>query len=203
MGKGERYHHGDLRRALVAAALALMTETGETEPSLREVARRAGVSSGAPFHHFPNKESLLAAIATEGFEGLESAIASTATAPAAAERLAERLSTYMAFATDHPAHYRVMFSPRLAGDAPVPEAQEAAMAAFGHLVAAIGEVRGPEPPAATVIAAVAAWSLAHGFVTLWQAGLIPALTGASSADAVFRAIAAYGAAMVAHGRPDS
>src|SRR5690349_19263411 len=65
-----RYHHGDLRRALVDAALALISEGELGTFSLREVARRAGVTPAAPYHHFKDKTALLAAVAEEGFEAL-------------------------------------------------------------------------------------------------------------------------------------
>jgi len=64
------YHHGDLRRVLIATALELAEEQDVSNLTLREVARRAGVTHSAPYHHFPTKESLLAAVAEEGFRAL-------------------------------------------------------------------------------------------------------------------------------------
>src|SRR5215471_7484310 len=65
------YHHGDLRRALIAAARAILEEDGLPALSLRAVARRAGVSQAAPYHHFPDKDALLAALGAEGFDALD------------------------------------------------------------------------------------------------------------------------------------
>jgi AcrR family transcriptional regulator len=64
------YHHGDLRRAIVAAAVDILSETQSLEFSLRELARRAGVSHNAPYKHFADKRELLAAVSTAGFEQL-------------------------------------------------------------------------------------------------------------------------------------
>src|ERR1700692_2342998 len=64
------YHHGDLRRAIVTSALELLRETRSTEFSLRELARRAGVSHNAPYKHFADKRELLAAVSAAGFERL-------------------------------------------------------------------------------------------------------------------------------------
>src|SRR6185437_16137973 len=68
------YHHGDLRRALIAAARAILEEDGLPALSLRAVARRAGVSQAAPYHHFPDKDALLAALGAEGFDALDRAM---------------------------------------------------------------------------------------------------------------------------------
>jgi len=68
--RGKAYHHGDLRRTLIDTALALVAETDVSSLTLREVARRAGVTHGAPYHHFPNKAALVAAVAEEGYRVL-------------------------------------------------------------------------------------------------------------------------------------
>jgi len=65
-----KYHHGDLRRALIEAALAILAKDGARGLSLREVARKVGVTQTAPYHHFPTREALVAAVAAEGFAGL-------------------------------------------------------------------------------------------------------------------------------------
>ena len=107
------YHHGNLRRALLDAALATLEQSGDvTALTMQHIARRAGVSSGAPYHHFQDKAELLAALATEGFEQLIAALASSlAGAPTPRDRVAGFARIYLEFAAAHAAHYRVMFLP--------------------------------------------------------------------------------------------
>src|SRR5262249_49721298 len=105
------YHHGDLRRTLLDAAIAIVKEAGAGALSLRELARAAGVSHAAPYRHFPSREALLAALATEGFLGLgaaREARAAGVTDPVA--RLTALGVGYVRYAVDHPGHFRVMFS---------------------------------------------------------------------------------------------
>jgi AcrR family transcriptional regulator len=107
----EAYHHGNLRQAIIDAAVALVTESGVEAMTLREAARRAGVSSGAPFRHFPGKRELVQAVAEQGMAILRSAMEdrlahSTATDPLA--RLAVLAHAYVDWATKHPTYYRVL-----------------------------------------------------------------------------------------------
>ncbi|HUO88533.1 MAG TPA: TetR/AcrR family transcriptional regulator [Rhizomicrobium sp.] len=108
------YHHGDLRRALIAAALALVTEEQDWTFSLREVARRAGVSQSAPYNHFADKRDLLAAVAVAGFhqlrDGLVAAVTGLDDAP---DAFAACLRTYVRLGMRNPALYRLMFGPEL------------------------------------------------------------------------------------------
>jgi AcrR family transcriptional regulator len=107
------YHHGDLARALVDAAVAIIDERGAEAFTLREAARRLGVNHRAAYRHFADKDALLAAVAEQGFRGLIEATRVQAVGlvePTA--RLAAAARAYVAFAADHPAHFRVMFAPR-------------------------------------------------------------------------------------------
>jgi AcrR family transcriptional regulator len=108
------YHHGDLRRALIESALALVTEEQDWTFSLREVARRAGVSHNAPYHHFADKRELLAAVAVVGFAALGERI-HTATLGMANARTAliKSAVVYVTFGVENPAHYRLMFGSAL------------------------------------------------------------------------------------------
>src|SRR5205809_439421 len=110
------YHHGDLRRTLIDASLALVEEEGIGALSLREVARKAGVTHNAPYHHFPDRGALLAAIAEEGFGRLaqETAAARAAVPDDPLARLTACGQAYVRFAIASPAHFRVMFRPELA-----------------------------------------------------------------------------------------
>jgi AcrR family transcriptional regulator len=151
-----RYHHGDLRRALLDAALALVTEHGPAALSLREVARRAGVSHAAPAHHFRNKAGLLTAVAAEGYRSLAAALAS-----AAGDFRAQGVA-YVVFATDHPAHFAVMRAPDLLNlDDPD---LDAARAEAGRQLRGGASARMADP--ADPAAPVAAWALVHGLASL-------------------------------------
>jgi AcrR family transcriptional regulator len=107
------YHHGDLRRALLAAGLSVLERRGPAQVGLREVARVAGVSHTAPYRHFDSREALLAALATDGFEALDVAMAQAAEGRSGYERLRALGVAYIAFARARPAVYLLMFGPEL------------------------------------------------------------------------------------------
>ncbi len=110
------YHHGHLRAALIAAALEVIAEEGPADLSLRELARRAGVSHAAPAYHFGDKAGLLTVLATEGYGLLADA---TGSAWRQIGSFLEVGVAYVRFATTHPAHFVVMFRPDLyRGDDP-------------------------------------------------------------------------------------
>jgi AcrR family transcriptional regulator len=177
--KGQ-YHHGDLRRALLDAALDLL-ENGD-DVGLREVARRAGVSHTAPYRHFADKEALLAAVAEEGFLALTKALlASLAEIEDALDGYYAASSAYVRFAVEHPAHYRVMFGARSAmkvEEIP-PSLLAAGQEAFGILLSMIRAmqdvklIRQGEP----LEIAVALWSLEHGLAMLELDGHVAMLPG--------------------------
>jgi AcrR family transcriptional regulator len=111
-GRENHYHHGDLRNALVEAALRLIAEHGAQALTLRAAARAAGVSPAAPYRHFADKEALLAAVAEDGFEKLSRRMRAAARgASDAAARLLAIGEAYVAFARAHSAHFHVMFGP--------------------------------------------------------------------------------------------
>ena len=103
------YHHGDLRRALVEAARQLVETEGPSAMSLRAVARQAGVSPAAPYHHFKDKGELLAAVAAEGWALLGKEILAAMASGAGPDDTTPELLAYVCFARAHPALYRVMF----------------------------------------------------------------------------------------------
>ncbi|MGK5442203.1 TetR/AcrR family transcriptional regulator [Micromonospora sp. URMC 105] len=153
------YHHGDLRRALLDVAIQAIEESGPAALSLRDLARRAGVSHAAPAHHFRDKAGLLIALAVEGYDLLADELTG------AGDDLLEVGVAYVRFAVDHRAHFEVMFRPDLyRGDAPeVAAARDRAGAVL----------RGVLPTAEADREALAAWSIVHGFATLWLAGALP------------------------------
>ena len=107
----DTYHHGDLRRALIQAALELAAEENHWDFSLREVARRAGVSHNAPYNHFPHKRDLMDAAASAGHDLLRSELTATVAKIAdPREALSKMGSAYVSFGIRNPALYRLMFS---------------------------------------------------------------------------------------------
>lgn len=164
------YHHGDLRRALLVSAAEAIAESGPAALSLRDLARRAGVSHAAPAHHFGDKAGLLTALAAEGYDGLADAL------NRARERTGSLLEigvAYVRFAVDHRAHFDVMFRPDLytAGDTELAAAQARAAAALASGVAT------RVTPEEGFLAGMSAWSIVHGFATLWLSGALPPALG--------------------------
>jgi AcrR family transcriptional regulator len=162
----DRYHHGDLRTALLAEGRRLLALAGPGGLSLRDVARRLGVSHNAPYRHFETREALLAAIAAEGFREL-----AARTAEGARTRgLPGAGLAYVGFALDDPPVFRLMFS----GDsdkAASTDLRDAAAASFAILRTHVATLHGED---AADLAAVSAWSFVHGLATLLIAGQIPA-----------------------------
>jgi AcrR family transcriptional regulator len=109
--KKSKYHHGDLRKTLIDVSVDVIDKQGIDALNLRSLASLAGVSSGAPYHHFADRAELLAAIAQEGFEALEAAMVSEGAAAIGdtSERLEALGCAYVMFATSHRGHFRVMF----------------------------------------------------------------------------------------------
>jgi AcrR family transcriptional regulator len=184
MGK-RAYHHGDLRRALVEAAARLAAERGLRGVTLREVGRRAGVSHAAPYHHFSDRNALLAAVAEEGFRRLDLAQASAAEAagPTPRARLTALGVAYVRFAAAHPHYFRLMFRPELWQSAPYPGLTAVARRTFERLRETVGACRGGEDPQLPALLARAA---VHGLATLWLDG---ALAGGDPAGSLSRTAA--------------
>ena len=115
LGKGSSYHHGDLRPTLLKATLEVVEERGIEGVSLREVARRAGVSHMAPYHHFPDKAALIEALAVACYEHFTSMLRETlnATSGTATERVGALGVAYVCYALDHPARFHLMNRPEL------------------------------------------------------------------------------------------
>ena len=204
------YHHGDLRRALLDAAWRLVAEKGLAALTLRELARAAGVSHAAPYHHFPSRTALLDALAEEGFAGLDRAMGEAKAGPATGEQAAEAATpgpgdplpspaepgqtprpvegaevmvrlgrAYVDFACAHPEQLQVMFRPRhLESEGPPPPALvEIGAQAYGHLADAVRvcQAQGLAPAGDPDELALSAWSLVHGFASLWSQGQLGAL----------------------------
>jgi AcrR family transcriptional regulator len=170
------YHHGDLRRAVIETALQLVTEEQDWTFSLREVARRAGVSHRAPYNHFPEKLDLLAAVAAVGFDRLHDGLARATAGIDDPEALVDVICrTYVRLGLENPALYRLMFGPVLsdtgAGDRPTVAraAGDRARAVLEDAVlrgARTGVFAVSPDPHEVILAAFAAWSAVHGLTML-------------------------------------
>lgn len=167
------YHHGALRDALLAACLRLIETEGIAAVSLRRVAREAGVSSGAPYHHFADRAALLADLSTQGFRKLaERLTAARSAAPSPAAALTALEQSYVGFAREQPGYFRLMFRPELSQPEKHPDTRAAGEAAFGVLTDAVADcvAAGDLPPERAETTALTLWALGHGLASLWLDG---------------------------------
>jgi AcrR family transcriptional regulator len=175
------YHHGDLRQALVDAAIELLREEGPEALTLRGAARAAGVSQAAPYRHFKDRRALVAAVADDCFKRLRLAMAEGASDSPPSRRhrkpqsprdaaggLRQLAIRYVRFAHEHPAEYRVMFGAEILSDDDFAELLASSRAVFDLLsggIAALqqrGIIRKGDPD--TI--AIGAWAMMHGLVML-------------------------------------
>jgi AcrR family transcriptional regulator len=168
------YHHGNLKQALLQAALELIAETGPRGFTLREAARRAGVSHNAPYRHFRDKEHLLAAVSTDGFDRLTRALAAAGPKAGPLDRLRLSGVAYVDFALRWPQHFAAMFDAAWNKQA-YPECAVAAERCFQTLVGFVRACQAARQLPAGDAAPVAyqAWSLVHGIAKLANAGQFP------------------------------
>ena len=160
------YHHGQLREAIIEAAVAEVEAVGAAAVSMREIARRAGVSHAAPAHHFGDKSGIFTAIAIEGFRLAAEAIGPAATGPFG---FLHGGNAYVAFALSHPGYFEVMYRPGLyrVDDPDLIATRDAAFAILDNSAAALAEEWGIADAAGLTIAG---WSLCHGLATLLLTG---------------------------------
>lgn len=153
------YHHGDLKAVILAHAADMVAERGADGISLRELARTAGVSHAAPAHHFVDRRGLFTALAAEGWRELARAL------EGARPDFLDAATAYVRFALSHPGHYTVMFDRSLVDstDAHLAAAEAAAGAELARGVRTLSDERAQADPDG---AALAAWSLVHGFAML-------------------------------------
>ena len=180
MSRDRPYHHGDLRAVLLRSAVAAIEAEGAAALSVRSVARDAGVTHTAATYHFGDKAGLLTAVAVDGYRILAGALR---------QALEERRSflevgvAYVRFAVDHPAHFEVMYQPRLhRADDPelLAVKRDAAELLYGTR----------EADHAQTAAGVAAWSIVHGLATLWLNGNLPPQLGDDPAE-ITRVVASH------------
>ncbi len=169
----DTYHHGNLREALLSAALALIGERGPGGFSFAEIARAAGVSAAAPYRHFRDRDALIAEVSRAGFDLFADQLAAAYNggkpSPVAALNACGR--AYLQFARSNPAYYAAMFEH---GAAPLPDAALIAASdrAFGVLreaaEAVVATAKAPRPPALMV--ALHIWAFSHGVASLFVGG---------------------------------
>ncbi|MDO7843887.1 TetR/AcrR family transcriptional regulator [Sphingomonas immobilis] len=164
----ETYHHGGLRQALICATLEKLA-AGEEPPSLREVARAAGVSAMAPYRHFADRAALLSAVADHGFTLLHQHLAAADASGEGGAAVIAQGRAYVDFALANPALFRLMFSGEKRGSIPT---GETAYDVLSRRVIAIA-------PHASAPATLACWGLVHGLATLALDGRVAPLEGAA------------------------
>jgi len=185
--KKSSYHHGDLHRALIATALKLVEESDVSALTLREVARRAGVTHGAPYHHFKNKAALLAVLAEEGYRALYTeqlrAAAKAGADPVA--RLQAIGNAYVRFAVHHPGHFRVMFRTNPADWSDHPSLAEVVQLPWALLTSTAEEIQRTRQltvkPEEFVLSS---WAMVHGLATLWVDGPLRYMLGSQAPAAI-------------------
>lgn len=158
------YHHGDLRRQLLAQAATISATIGPESITLRELARRAGVSHSAPVHHFGTRQNLLTALAADGFEALNGALTEYS------DDIHEMGIAYVLWAIGHPGHYAVMWRPRnLADDNE--QLNRLRNHAWTLLSAAVSISASSETE--VKVATYAAFAVVHGLAGIWLGGALP------------------------------
>ncbi len=173
------YHHGDLRRSLIDAALGLIARRGGTgEVTLRATARAAGVSHNAPYSHFADKSALLAAVAVEGFHMLAAALREArAGRDDPEERFVQTGLAYLRFVHDHRSHIAVMFGTEIAKSRTA-ELQEAANATF-QIIKDLAHDAGVADVVTARKRGIEVWAFTHGLAVLTRDGQVPVSVGAS------------------------
>ncbi len=182
---GASYHHGDLRAALVSAALELLEEGGATEFSLRAAARRAGVAPSAPYRHYADRDALLSAVAAVGYRELAEHLATAHPSPSTPDDLAAVAVAYVRFALQRPALFRVMFGEPCDRDSGERVAATAAIAAYvGAIVERCFPAADPEALSTAI------WALVHGLAFLHLDGKLDSSPPDAVADRVSAAVQA-------------
>lgn len=166
----QSYHHGNLREQLMITAIEHLATQGTEGLSLRAIARELGVSQTAPYRHFRDKNALLAALSTDGFQTLTNAMrAATEEHRSDAARALQLCGVaYIQFARAHPQQYKLMFGQRVLDASLYPELQTVAEESFQVLKSIIGDgiEQGIFKPQPEELVANTAWALVHGLATL-------------------------------------
>src|ERR1700722_17318605 len=185
------YHHGNLREALIRAALELIAQKGSAGFTFADAARWAGVSPAAPYRHFRDRDDLLASVALPGFEQFEIALAGAWDdgRPDALTALDRMGKAYLGFAQAEPAYYSAMFESGIAPDTS-PELRAASDRAFGVLRLAAEKVCAQAPPSdrpPALMLALHIWAMSHGIASLFGRGDAAHRTVPMTADELLEA----------------
>ncbi|MFD7408657.1 TetR/AcrR family transcriptional regulator [Streptomyces sp. NPDC059866] len=186
MSQNGTYHHGDLRAACLRAARELLEEDGSAGLSLRAVARRAGVSPTAPYRHYADRDSLVSAVAAQGYRELAEHLAAVNPAPSTPDDLAAVAVVYVQFALDHPALFRAMFAEPCD---PTSAERVAATAVITEYVKGIVRDAFPGVDSSGALATTV-WALVHGLAFLHLDGKLDSSTPEVVADQVRASVSA-------------
>lgn len=162
------YHHGDLRAALLKAARKALEAGASEKISLKALATRLGVSQSAPYRHFSRRESLLAAVATDGFQQFQSEIHRASEADGPEPALERCCLAYLSFSRRNPGLYRLMFASELLHRDQDEPLQQSAKLAFRELLARVQSA----VPSQTPATAAWIWMTMHGLAMIEMAGLL-------------------------------
>ena len=193
--KRRAYHHGNLRAALIEATLSAIAEHGPEGFTLRDVARRAGVSPAAPYRHFRNKDDLLAAVSGDCVDRLGAAIEAALAGPPtdALDQFRRVGIALVQFAAAHPEHFRAMYLPGIA--ARMPPEQRARMAGWGvdqRALIAAAQAAGTIAPIPIDALVLAASALVHGLGSLIVQGQLGEISAARAKQLAIAATAVLG-----------
>ena len=173
----KKYHHGDLKNALIKAGVEILSKEGVSGLSLRKVAKRAGVSHSAPYSHFPDKQSLIAAISTEGFKQLDAELDAVVSAHAGVpkQQLIEGAWAYTEFAMNHTDTFKIMFSGILEKEKDYPAFVDVSRKTFDRVVSIVVACQNADvlSPGSPDLLAVSVWGQVHGIISLLLEGQIP------------------------------
>jgi AcrR family transcriptional regulator len=189
--KKKTYHHEDLRRAMLDAGLAFLQTKEASELTIQVLARASGVSRGAPYHHFSDKASLLAALAEEGYaHWLRAAEEATALAKSPEKGLAALAEAWLDFTQRHHAHYKVMFLREVEDRQRFESLHQTSGRALAHVVQLVSKCSPLENNASHVARAVGVWSTLHGFASLQNGGILTNIPGLPSLPTLTRQVVA-------------
>lgn len=170
------YHHGDLKNALIQAGIKILTEEGVNGFSLRKVARAAGVTHSAPYAHFADKQALIAAISTDGYQKIFNRFVATRKAypKDPLRQFIEIAWAYVSFGFDEPEHFKITFSASVEREREFPDLIEMTGKTFNELKQLVlrCQAAGLIDQGDADLMALTIWSLVHGFVNLIHENMI-------------------------------